>query len=79
MPYDCSIMPFSSLNDPIDVARAQGAFDTVWSEIRPGVADADQELERERLANIVACLVHVALDEADLVRRTLERYRRKAE
>lgn len=65
-------MPFSSLSDPVDVAGAQGALDTVWNEIRPCVPDADQELERERLANIVACLVHVALDEADLVRRTLE-------
>ena len=79
MPYDYPIMRFSSLSDPVDVARAQGALDTVWNEIRPGVPDADQELERERLANIVANLAHVALDEADLVRRALERYRRKAD
>lgn len=72
-------MPFSSLSDPVDVARAQGALDTVWNEIRPSVPDADQELERERLADIVACLAHIALDEADLVRRALERYRRKAD
>lgn len=72
-------MPFSSLSDPVDVARAQGALDTVWNEIRPSVPDADQEFERERLADIVAYLAHVALDEADLVRRALERYRRKAD
>lgn len=72
-------MPFSSLSDPVDVARAQGALDTVWNEIRPSVPDADQELERERLADIVACLARIALDEADLVRRALERYRRKAD
>ena len=45
--YDCSIMPFSSLSDPVDVARAQGALDTVWSEIRFGIPDATRS-RRER-------------------------------
>ncbi|MBD3847363.1 MULTISPECIES: hypothetical protein [Bosea] len=72
-------MPFSSLNDPIDVARAHAAFDLVWNEVRPSVPDGDQERERTRVASLVAHFAHVALDEADLVRRTLDRYRKMVE
>lgn len=77
--YNHRTMPFSSLNDPVDIARAQAALGTVWNEVRPGVPDADQERERTRLAYLVANFAHVALDEADLVRRTLDRYRKKAD
>ena len=72
-------MPFSSLNDPIDVARAQAAFDVVWGEVRLGIPDGDQERERTRIASIVTSLAQVALDESDLARRTLDRYRMKVD
>jgi len=35
-------MPFSSLTDPADLARAQRALDAAWERIRPLVDEADQ-------------------------------------
>ncbi|GAU85690.1 hypothetical protein [Bosea sp. BIWAKO-01] len=69
-------MPFSSLTDPVDIARAQAALDAAWDKIRPGL-DTGQDLERERqrLAYIVANLVMIAIDDEDLMRRTLEKFR----
>lgn len=69
-------MPFSSLTDPVDIARAQAALDAAWDKIRPGL-DTGQDLERERqrLAYIVANQVMIAIDDEDLMRRTLEKFR----
>jgi hypothetical protein len=72
-------MPFSSLNDPVDIARAQAALETAWNEVKLGIVKGDPERERVRLAYIVASFALVALDEADLVRRTLDRYRRRSD
>lgn len=71
-------MPFSSLSDPVDLARAQGALDSAWDEVRSIIPHACEEQERIRLAYIVAALVHVAEDEDDLTRRAIERYRQSA-
>lgn len=71
-------MPFSSLTDPVDIARAQAAFDAAWKEVSSNVANEDQERERTRLSFIVASYAVVALDEADLVQRALERFRKTA-
>jgi len=68
-------MPFSSLSDPVELARAQAALDAAWDEVRSTLPDASDGRERTRLAYIIASLVHVALDEDDLTRRALERYR----
>jgi len=67
-------MPFSSLTDPADLARAQGALDVAWERIRPLVDEADQEKERVRLAYIVAAFALVALDEVDLAERAWKRF-----
>ena len=72
-------MPFSSLNDPVDVARAQAALDAAWDATKASVAEVDQARERTRLAVIVASLAPVAVDEMDLARRALERYRKTPE
>lgn len=71
-------MPFSSLKDPVDLARAQAALEAAWSEIRSTLPDESDERERTRLAYIVAGLAAVAEDEDELTRRTLERYRQSA-
>ncbi|QEL22034.1 hypothetical protein FQV39_05210 [Bosea sp. F3-2] len=71
-------MPFSSLSDPVDLARAQAALEAAWNEVRSTIPDAFDERERTNLAYIVAALVHVAEDEDDLTRRAIERYRRCA-
>ena len=62
-------MPFSSLTDPADLARAQGALDATWERIKPLVDVEDQERERVRLAYIVATVALTALDEDDLAER----------
>ncbi|RYF29773.1 MAG: hypothetical protein EOO23_06680 [Comamonadaceae bacterium] len=71
-------MPFSSLKDPVDLARGAAALEAAWNEIRSTLPDPHDERERTRLACIVASLVAVAEDEDELTRRTVERYRRQA-
>lgn len=72
-------MPFSSLTDPVDIARAQAALDAAWDKIRPGLDDGqDLERERQRLAYIVANLVMIAIDDEDLTRRALEKFKAHA-
>lgn len=68
-------MPFSSLNDPVDLARAQAALEAAWNEVRSTIPDASDERERTRLAYIITALVPAAVDEDDLTRRAIERYR----
>ncbi len=68
-------MPFSSLSDPVDLARAQAALETAWADVKPTLPPEAEEPERSRLAYIVAALVSVAEDEDDLARRAIERYR----
>jgi hypothetical protein len=68
-------VPFSSLNDPVDLARAQAALEAAWQDVKPANVDVFDERGRTRLAYIVAALVAVAEDEDDLRRRAVERYR----
>lgn len=68
-------MPFSSLTDPVDLARAQAALEAAWAKIKPTLPSGTDERERMHLAYIIAALVSLAEDEDDLARRALERYR----
>lgn len=70
-------IPFSTFNDPADVARSQAALDAAWSEVKDTVAEADHERERTRLAYIVASYALVAGDEDELTRRSIERFRQR--
>jgi hypothetical protein len=68
-------LPFSSLNDPIDVARAQAALDAAWDQVRDSLkSNANVVEERSRLAGIVVGLVGIAEDETDLARRAVDRF-----
>lgn len=67
-------MPFSSFQDPADIARSQGALDSVWRRIKPLVDEKDQERERARLVYIVASYALIAVDEDDLAERAWKRY-----
>lgn len=71
-------MPFSSLTDPVELARAQAALEAAWSEVRPPQPDEGDERERTRLAYIVAGLVAIAEDEHALTRHAVEQYRRSS-
>ena len=64
-------MPFSLLNDPADLARAYAALELVWNEIKASVPERDHEMERERIAHMVAGFAPLALDEEDLTRNVL--------
>ncbi len=68
-------MPFSSLTDPAELARAGGALDLAWTEVKQLLPDPFDERERTRLGYIVASLVSVADDKDDLARRAVKRYR----
>lgn len=68
-------MPFSSLTDPAELARAGGALELAGTEVRQLLPDPFDERERTRLAYIVASLVSIADDKDDLARRAVERYR----
>lgn len=70
-------MPFSSLNDSVDLARAQAALDAAWIEVEPTIPDAMKGHERTTLAYIVAGLAAAATDEDELRRRAIETYRRQ--
>lgn len=71
-------MPFSSLTDPIDLARAEAALEKAWAELKPSLPEGADEQERNDLAYIVASLAPLALDEDDLARRAMDRFREKA-
>ena len=68
-------MPFSSLKDPVDLARAQAALEAAWAQIKSALPQDTYERERTRLAYLVAALASLAEDEEDLARRAVERYR----
>lgn len=72
-------MPFSSFNDPSDLARVQGALDAVWAEVRDTIAEEDRTRERTRLAYAVAALFPHAKTDTDLARLALERFRSTAD
>lgn len=69
-------MPFSSLTDPVQLARAHAALEAAWAEIKASHLDAlgAEAEDRERLKYIVANLAPVALDEVDLVQRAVARF-----
>ncbi|WP_336812318.1 hypothetical protein [Bosea sp. MMO-172] len=69
-------IPFSSFSDPADVARAQGALDKAWAEVASTIPEEQHELERTRMAYLVASYALVAIDEDELAQRAVERFRR---
>ncbi|TCR65669.1 hypothetical protein [Bosea sp. BK604] len=73
-------MPFSSLSDPNDLARAQAAIEAVWNKIKatsPGsVPEERVERERNELAYIAAALVGVISDDDELRSQIFDRWQR---
>lgn len=69
-------MPFSSLKDPADVARAHGALERAWKQIAALYPEpVDAAAQRERLAYIVASYALIAATERELVDRAIARFR----
>ncbi len=72
-------MPFSSLSDPTDLARAYAALEAVWNEVKDSIPAAEHEKERTRIAYLVAGFAPMTLDEDDLKRHVVLHYRHSAE
>lgn len=70
-------IPFSTLHDPANVARSQGALDKAWAEVAPTIPEEHHELERTRMAYLIASYAPVAVDEDELARRAVERFRQR--
>ena len=71
-------MPFSSLSDPEDLARAYAALEAVWRKVKGAVSENEQERERTRIACLVAGCAPLALDEDELTENVLLQYRQSA-
>ncbi|QEL26968.1 hypothetical protein FQV39_30425 (plasmid) [Bosea sp. F3-2] len=67
-------MPFSSLSDPADLARAHAALEAVWNEVKTSIPEPEHERERTRIAYLVAGFAPLALDEEDLKHNVLLHY-----
>ena len=67
-------MPFSSLRDPSDLARACAVMEAVWNELKDAIPEPERDSERTRLAYLVANLAPLALDEDDLKKNVLHQF-----
>ena len=68
-------MPFLSLRDPVDVARAHAAYSTAWDKLVEENAIATKAPSaRDRLAYIIAVLAPICADEDELVERAIQRF-----
>ncbi|HEV2554934.1 MAG TPA: hypothetical protein VGV17_14350 [Bosea sp. (in: a-proteobacteria)] len=70
-------MPFPSVTNPADLARAQVALDTAWQKIREeNLTDGDDQ-DRIRVAYIIAGFLPMAEDEDEdeLVRRAIAKFK----
>jgi len=68
-------MPFSSLHNPDDLARAGRFLGAAWAKIEEhGLLSGDAESERIRLAHVVAGLLKSDADDADLIDAAITRF-----
>lgn len=67
-------MPLSSLNDPVDLARAQAALEQAWQQLKDANL-AHSEEDRNRLAHTIATLTPLVLDEKELTRRAVDKFK----
>lgn len=70
------VMPFSSISDPVEIARAHAALEQVWAEIQRLGIDyhGTPEGERTRAAHIVVGLLAQSASDDDLVRLAVARF-----
>lgn len=71
-----NVMPFSSISDPVEIARAHAALEQVWAEIQRLEIEyhGTPEGERIRVAQIVAGLLAQSASDDDLVRQAVARF-----
>jgi len=68
-------MPFSSLIEPTDLARAHAALEDIWREVKASIPEPHHERERTKIAYLVAAWAPLALDDEDLKQNVLLQYR----
>lgn len=68
-------VPFSSFSGLADIARCRAVLERAWPIVEPEIAEADRDLQKTRLAYIIAAFVQVADEDDDLIRRAVERFR----
>jgi hypothetical protein len=71
-------MPFSSLKDPVDMARAFAVMEAAWSDLKGSIPEDRRDAERVRLAYLVASVAPSALDEDDLKKNVMLQFRERA-
>ncbi len=69
-------MRFSTLYDAVDLARAEGALDAAWREVKDNIPLEEREKARTKLAYIVASCALFAGDHAELARRAVARFKK---
>lgn len=69
-------MPFSSLSEPADVARAHAALDRAWSMLveERKVEGERADAQRLMLATFIAGYAGIVDDEKELARRAVNRF-----
>jgi len=68
-------VPFSSLSDPTQLARAKAALEHAWEDVGPSVKLKRQKHAKERLAYIVAALAVIVDDEYEIAHRAADMFR----
>jgi hypothetical protein len=72
-------MALSSLKDPIDLARAQGALELTWRTLQAEGLVMSPATDRARLSLIIVNLVGLAIDEDDLAKRAVDKFKKSDE
>ena len=68
-------VPFSTFSSPRDLARCDAVLNRAWAFVEPDIVQEERDLQKVRLAYIVASFFLVATDDDDLVQRVVERFR----
>lgn len=68
-------MPFSSLTEPRDLARAQAALDAAWQTLQSTIPEGLEERDRIELAYIVAALASAHGSESDLTEAAIRQFK----
>lgn len=70
--------PFSILEDPQEIARAERATEIAWSYVEAGIPTSERERQRVRMVYVVVSLAIERGDAADeLAHRAIRRFQER--
>lgn len=67
-------MPFSSLSDPADLARAHALLEAAWGQLENRIPLADRAEARTQLTYLAATSLQSSIEEADLVQHIIDKF-----